>query len=432
LLSISNIVTLLIVGFSAYIYLKKISILFVWRRYKHFVFTFFALIVAYFLIIEGLYYYENQYSIETGINSPLLELNSEEYHKWLLVLILMGYEKDVFPISAAAEFLAAVATYLGWLAIGGSIFFEYMSNLKIKKRMEGNQSISHQNHYVICGWNLRTPEFISNTIKAITDFTNKSCRIVIINNDLKDVLSTNPNLKMLIETGQVDYVKGKTRDVVTLEKANIHKAASIVLFADGLNVDADERTLLRSLAISRFCRLKNSKKNGTTKDSIYIIAEVNDRQFEPSLIASDVNEVICTTEIGNNIIIQTMNTKGLSMVLQDLLSYSDDNNEFYTIDLLEHKSLVGFTYDELLPKLRKYNIQLIGIKSVFYDETQNPPEEIIDATEILELLKTEKQLKRQFIVNPSSQNQEEYNYKTDNDDQLIVLCENGKIIKTIP
>ena len=127
-----------------------------------------------------------------------------------------------------------------------------------------------------------------------------------------------------------------------------------------------------------------------------------------------------------------MNTKGLSMVLQDLLSYSDDNNEFYTIDLLEHKSLVGFTYDELLPKLRKYNIQLIGIKSVFYDETQNPPEEIIDATEILELLKTEKQLKRQFIVNPSSQNQEEYNYKTDNDDQLIVLCENGKIIKTIP
>ena len=83
------------------------------------------------------------------------------------------------------------------------------------------------------------------------------------------------HLKMLIQTGQVDYVKGKTRDVVTLEKANIHKAASIVLFADGLNVDADERTLLRSLAISRFCRLKNSKKNGTSKDSIYIIAEVN-------------------------------------------------------------------------------------------------------------------------------------------------------------
>lgn len=422
----------MIVGLSAYLYVKKISIFYVWRRYKHFVFTFFVLIIAYFLIIEGLYYYENQYSIDTGINSPLLELSSEEYHKWLLVLILMGYEKDVFPISAAAEFLAAVATYLGWLAIGGSIFFEYMSNLKIKKRMEGNQSVSHENHYVICGWNLRTPEFISNTIKAITDFTNKSCRIVIINDDLKDVLSTSPNLKMLIETGQVDYVKGKTRDVVTLEKANIHKAASIVLFADGLNVDADERTLLRSLAISRFCRLKNSKKNGTSKDSIYIIAEVNDRQFESSLIASDVNEVICTTEIGNNIITQTMNTKGLSMVLQDLLSYSDDNNEFYTIDLLEHKSLVGFTYDELLPKLRKYNIQLIGIKSVFYDETQNPPEEIIDAMEILELLKTEKKLKRQFIVNPSSQNQEEYNYKTDNDDQLIVLCENGKIIKTIP
>ena len=110
---------------------------------------------------------------------------------------------------------------------------------------------------------------------------------------------------------------------------------------------ADERTLLRASAISRFCRNKNNKENVVVaRDSIYIIAEVNDRHFESSFLASDVNEVICTTEVGNNIITQTMNTKGLSMVLQDLLNYSDYNNEFYTIDLLQHSSLVGCTYDE--------------------------------------------------------------------------------------
>ncbi len=219
----------------------------------------------------------------------------------------------MFPISVLGKFLATLAIYLGWVGLGVSILFEYLTNIKIKKRMEGKNKVIKES--IICGWNLRTPDFIENSIKAISDFSNKKCQITIINADLTEILESNQNLRNLIEKGQLDYVKGQTRDVFTLEQANIDKAASIVLFADGLEADADERTLLRALAISRFCRNKNNKENGTSKDSIYIIAEVNDRQFESSLLDSDVNEVICTTEIGNNIITQTMNTKGLSMVL---------------------------------------------------------------------------------------------------------------------
>jgi len=426
--SISSIFSILIIGLCAILYYRKISFKYIWRRYKHFFFTFLILLIAYFLITEAIFYFE---SIETGGESPLLELTSGEFHQWLLILILSGFENGLFPISVVGKFLATLAIYLGWVALGVSILLEYLTNIKIKKRMEGKHKVSHEGHYVICGWNLRTPDFIENSIKAISDFSNKQCRITIINADLKEVIELNPNLRNLIESGQLDYIKGKTRDVFTLEQANIHKAASIVLFADGLESDADERTLLRALAISRFCRNKNNKDSGTSKDAIYIIAEVNDRQFESSLLASDVNEVICTTEIGNNIITQTMNTKGLSMVLQDLLSYSDDNNEFYTIDLKIHRSLVGYTYDELLPMLRKYNIQLIGIKSVFYDK-QNSAMEVIDREEIMERLKSEKELTRQFIVNPNKGNPKEYNYKTDGDDQLIVLCENGKVIKDVP
>ena len=430
--SISSIVSILIIGFFAFLYFRKISLNYIWRRYKHFVFTFFILIITYYFITEAIIYFEGQLLIETGNNSSLLELTSEEFHKWILILMLSGYDHGVFPISPVGGFLAVFAIYLGWIALGSSILFEYLSNLKIKKRMEGKRGVNYEGHYVICGWNLRTPDFIENSIKAITDFSNKKCRIVIINDDLSETIESNPKFRDLIESGQLDYVKGKTRDVMTLEQANIEKAASIVLFADGLDAGADERTLLSALAISRFCRNKNNKVNGTSRDSIYIIAEVNDRQFESSLLASDVNEVICTTEVGNNIITQTMNTKGLSILLQDLLHYSDDNNEFYTIDLLEHKSLVGYTYDELIPELRRYNVQLIGIKSVFYDETQSPPAEVIDREEITRLLKSEKDLTRQFIVNPHKENHKEYNYKTDDDDQLIVLCENGKTIRSIP
>ena len=424
---ISSVILVLIIGLFVVFYYIKISFAYIWRRYKHFFFTLLVVVIAYFLITETILYFER---ISKVGESPLLDLSTEQFHHWLLILILSGYENDLFPISVLGKFLATLAIYLGWVGLGVSILFEYLTNIKIKKRMEGKNKVIHEGHYIICGWNLRTPDFIENSIKAISDFSNKKCQITIINADLTEILESNQNLRNLIEKGQLDYVKGKTRDVFTLEQANIDKAASIVLFADGLEADADERTLLRALAISRFCRNKNNKENGTSKDSIYIIAEVNDRQFESSLLDSDVNEVICTTEIGNNIITQTMNTKGLSMVLQDLLSYSDDNNEFYTIDLKEHASLVGYTYDELLPMLRKYNIQLIGIKSVFYDK-QNSTIEVIDREEIIERLKIEKELTRQFIVNPNKENPKEYNYKTDDDDQLIVLCENGKTIKNI-
>lgn len=459
--SLTSIISIIALVIGLTLYYKKINLSYIWRRYKHFVYTLFILVIAYFAITESIYYFEKQYTNETGIPNPLLELSSEEFHKWILILILAGLEKDVFPLSAPGEFLAAIAIYLGWIALGISILFEYLLNLKIKKRMEGKRSIKHEGHYVICGWNLRTPEFITNTIGAITDFSNKKCRIVIINDDLSEILELNPTLKELIETEKVDYIKGKTRDTITLEQANIHMAASIILFADGLGVDADERTLLRALAISRFCR----SKNGGKEDAIYMIAEVNDKQFEPSLLASDVNEVICTTEIGNNIITQSIITRGLTTVISDLLSFGDKSNEFYSINLLTHKSLVGYTYDELIPILREYDIQLIGIKSVFYadewidcteeeynrleteerkfeikDNTklykkknEHPKIEIIDSEIIKQRLKNEKDgLDTQLIVNPRKQYEKEYNYKADDDDQLIVICANGKMIDDIP
>lgn len=409
---------------------------------------------------EAIFYFEKQYAVETGNKSPLLELSSQEFHKWILILILTGIEQDFFPASAPGEFLAAVAIYLGWIALSISILFEYLFNLKIKKRMQGKNSLKHEGHHVICGWNLRTPEFIVNTIQAVTNFTNKSCRIVIINDDLTEILSVNPILKDLIEEGKVDYIKGKIRDTITLEQANIHMAEKVVLFADGLGVDADERTLLRALAISRFCRSKSE----VNEDSIYMIAEVNDKQFESSLLGSDVNEVICTTDIGNNIITQAIITKGLTKVISDLLGFSDDTNEFYSINLIIYKSLVGYTYDELIPILREYDIQLIGIKSVFYQDewvvcpkdeydrisdserkidrinseiiykkkNKHPKVEIIDQETIKKKLKAEKGLTTQLIVNPRKSNIEEYHYKTDDDDQLIVICANGKIIEGIP
>ena len=81
----------------------------------------------------------------------------------------------------------------------------------------------------LCGWNIRSTDFIKNTIEAISDFSHKSCSIVVIHDDLSEIIEANGELQDLIRKGVVHYIKGKTRDTQTLEMANIHEASSIVL-----------------------------------------------------------------------------------------------------------------------------------------------------------------------------------------------------------
>lgn len=187
--------------------------------------------------------------------------------------------------------------------------------------------------------------------------------------------------------------------------------------------------MLRALSISRFCRKKNSGEGkgnfgAGLIDAIYIIAEINDPNFTEDLRRADVNEVVCTSAYGKNILIQSMLNHGISHVLNELLTYNEQN-EFYSIDLSkpEFEKLRWKTFDELLIFLRRYNILLLGIKSAYFDESGV---EIIDEDVIKELLDQD-ELVRQHIINPNSQ--VEKDRKADENDLLLVLCTSFEVIK---
>jgi hypothetical protein len=226
---------------------------------------------------------------------------------------------------------------------------------------------------------------------------------------------------------------------VTLNRANIHKAKTVVLLAEDSSQKADEKTLLRALAITRFCRQKAIDKEKTVAkdtspvktyevghyiDEIYIIAEINDLQFKNDLMDADVNEVIVSAIYAKGVVTQSILNHGISKVVDELLQFNE-YNEFYVVDLALQRNahLRDKTYDELLLPLRKEKILLIAIKVVYRNREDD--KEIIDENEIAKLLHQEG-LKRQIIVNPITD--EEIARKTDGDDQLIVFSTDRKAL----
>ena len=395
----------------------------VWHSYKHFIFTGIFFIATYLLISMVTYQAEQSFFETYAVKSPVLNLTPIEFHKWLLLAVLADYYySDLFPISTIGQIGVSITFYLFWIAGLFLITFEILHRTTKSKRRNGMKNINYQNHFVICGWNNRTPGFVTNTRDVLKNYiVHNSNHIVLINKVLKDNWSKFDDVELLHERKLIDYVYGDAKDTGVLASANVEHAKTVVLLADGNTTESDERTLLRALAITRHCR--NMRKVST--DSIYIIAEINDPELKQTLYDADVNEVISTIEIGKNILTQSMINHGISQVLDTVLTYNQ-HNEFYMIDLREHKKFVGKTFDELIIQLREKDILLLGIKSRHFDSQGN---EIIDRNELRRLDKEKFNIERSALINPHTQ--EEKNYSTDGDDALIVLATSERILENL-
>jgi len=402
--------------------LGKTDVQLFWKRRKHFIYGAIFYIIVYFIISRLIYYSEYHLYTSYAIKSPVLNLSFIEFHKWLLFAVLTNYySSGIFPMSTFGQIGVSIIFYLIWITGIFLILFEIIKRNRHQKRLKGMKKVNYTNHFVVCGWNDSAADFIIKSKSALKKYIiHNSNKIVVLNDYLREHFDDNEQLKKLHEKKQFEYIHGDAKDENYLEKTNISKAKTIVLLADNHSIDADEKTLLRALAIERYCK----EISHTIMDENYIIAEINNNNIKKSLYAADVNEVVCTVETGQNILIQSMINHGISDVVDTILSYNE-HNEFYTIDLREKekKRFVGKSFDELLIELRKHNILLIGIKSRHFDKHGK---EIIDKDELRKLDKKEFKIERNIIVNPHTQ--DENNYRTDDDDELIVLAVNERIV----
>ena len=434
----------------------KYNLLFFWNRYKHFQIGFITLIIIYFASVELLVYAEKQFYHDIGIKSQILNMTRPDLHSWLFVTTVTGNSNGIFPLSLMGKIMLSLNSlnfWIGTILIGVSEYITFQIN---KKRKKGLMKTKFNNHLVIFGWNGTTEKFVLNIIEEAKTYNDKEIKIVLVVPDIVKVRENNEKIKELHDMKKIDIIVGDARDYHILEKAQVEKADSIILLSEDSSRLADEHTLLRAMAISRYVKKatsgkvyqttgviekiknvfkdKNKEIKSTYKkykieknsDNAYMIAEINNEEFKESLIEADVNEIVIAGNYRKAIMKQALFNHGISKVLDEIMQYNE-YNEFYKIDLSlpENAHLVNKTFDELLVLLRQEGILLVGVHIIFHDSNDNI---IIDQNIIKELLaKEEPGINRDVIVNPVDE--VERNRKTDGDDHLIVLAIDAKMIK---
>lgn len=412
-----------------YSYVDKVKLYRLWLRYRHFIIAVIVIIITYFITLRLIFYFEESFYANYLIRSSVLDLSNKDLSAWLLLFVLASYTGNVFPISQGGQILVTISLYLWFGTIGIAAVAEYFFRQYKKKRKEGMANLNLSNHFVICGWNERGKQFLSKARTAMDSYVNgQGGKIVVISTKIKKEIDEDDFFGLQHDLKNFEFIHGEPTEHDILKRAHVTKAKTVILLADDDTHAADERTFLRAMAISSYCH----EIGDTTEDNIYIIAELNTSKLKTSLLkTADVNEVVTTSEIGSDIILQGMFNHGISEAIESILTYNEFN-EFYTVDLREYSNLRGHTYDELLIKLREKGILLLGIRSVYYD---NQGMEIID-TDILSKMMEEdsrmkgiKGTKRLMMINPVCES--ERSFRTDEDDQLIVLAFNGHDIERL-
>lgn len=413
---------------------------FLWVRYKHIFIGLLLVVMIYLLCLEWLIFSEKSIFQETGIKSSLLDMTRTDLHLWNLVRIFADYDGGVFPISVIGKLATTLSTYIIWIGGITIAVVEFITYKLIAKRRDGLMNVKYKGHIIIAGWSDNTPNLIKELLYACEEYHRSSLMIVCVVPDPKSVLEKYEYISDLEHRRELVLIKGYIRNKNILQQCNAREAKIIILLAEETGIHADEKTLMRALSIRKFCceNRQNEQDPSRHIDSetakypdstglfktkaevnpVYIIVEVNTEEFVSDLRDAGVNGVISKNKIVDSLLVQSILNPGVSKLINNILTFSGDTNEFYTVDLLNpnNRHLRNRTFDELLLPLRKQNILLVAIKVIYRDHTEK---EIVDEDEVFQLLKSEG-LHRQIITNPITDI--EINRKTDGDDHLITLA----------
>jgi len=393
----------------------------VWHRYKHFIFSAGFLVFIFMLFGKLIHTSEISLAAETGVVSTLSTYSLIDMYEWITIFAFTGYNGTAFPVSMFGQLISTFSHFIGIGTALFSVLAEIIFMRKQKKREAGGYSMKLSKHIVICGGNDQLQQLISNLENSYKEYNESLPKIVIIYPKFQELLAKSTYLKKLHEIGGIEYIKGAVRDESTLEAACVSSAKMIYLLAEGKTISSDEKTLLRALSISRFCRKKQKALSNTDIDSAYMVAEISNVSFHDPLLNADVNEIVNTSFLSENLLIQSALNPGVSKIINSLLTI-DDGHEFYSIKVALYQKLIGKNFDTLLTDLRKDTTLLIGIQVGVFGESG---EEVIDTN----LVATELQslnIKRQMLTNPHTP--AEIAYTVRQHDTLVVLSESKKLL----
>lgn len=246
---------------------------------------------------------------------------------WSFVtLTTVGYG-DISPTTLGGRVVAVVIMIMGIGVLG--LFTATIASIFVERKMKedkGMRSFDFEDHIIICEWNFRAKEILS---ELRYDQRCEISPIVLI----ADVESKPVNDDNLF------FIQGKVNEE-NLKRANITEAKSVVILGDDkLESNArDAQVVLTTLTVE------------SMNPNTYTIVELVDEANVQHCKRANANEIIVGNEFSSKLISRATLDHGITKVLSELLS-SSYGNELYKIPLPE--KLQGQNFVDVLMEMKK-------------------------------------------------------------------------------
>jgi voltage-gated potassium channel len=269
------------------------------------------------------------------------------------IIVLMGEYPDK-PQTITGQVLQLLLLLFGTFAFGAIV--GRISSFFVTRALLQEKALKHFNdHIIICNWNEKAPAVLHQLLEANKGHPRD---IVIISASVVE------DRREFEDRNDVHFVQADPTHHATLEKLQASQAKAVILLADEETEGPDEKNALIALAIKHL-----EQTPGRQKD-IHVVGELVKSDRHRHLKEAGVDEVISARDYSSGIIAQSAVFRNMSVVYQQLLTYSDDSNEFYFIEPGKYPSyLQGRTFAELSQWVSDYRasngdnpLLLIGVK----------------------------------------------------------------------
>ncbi len=345
---------------------------------------------------------------------------------WLFTFATTGAADGVFPDSPLGKLLVTFIPMLGYivlLGVASLVTSDHIKNRIIMSR--GLAETTFRDHVIICGWNSHVP-FLA---KSMYHSNLSQPRNIVL---LAEAPDEHPLSKHDLDPGKVHYIQGSATNRKDLNRANLAEADVALIVADSKARDKDASTILKVLTIEKHCleleeAAKNRKKGSKIlsragRKNIYTIAEIISDENTYAAQDAMVDEIISSEKIKTKLFINSIVNRGAAEFIDEILSF-DDNNDICSIPVEEKSVLRGYTFDDLLPALRKTKFLLVAINIDVSNMVDNYGKEI--EKDVLDHFG----LGRKLITNPIEPS--ECAYETRVGDILLVLAKNAKTVDLV-
>lgn len=222
---------------------------------------------------------------------------------WSLVtLTTVGYG-DITPTTPAGRLIGIFLMFsgIGVLSMLTATIASFLVELRLR-RDRGMGSFDLEDHIILCQWNHRTAEILS---ELRSDRRTVEAPIVLIGN-----VEEKP-----VDDERLYFVRGAV-DEETLKRAGIERASTVVILGDGrLDANArDAQVVLATLAVE------------TLNPDAYTIVEIVDEANVRHCRRAHADEVIVGDQLSSNLIASAAIDHGLSKVVSELLSQRYGND----------------------------------------------------------------------------------------------------------